>query len=367
MSTTSAPTTDSSGSQSIPSAFDATDDSLENYTEPTFDYGDDDDAPAPQAKEPPGGDGPSAAKQQQQQQAAVDDDGDEPAAPEPKADAAKKEPEAPVYSSEILSEAKRYGFDPKLFPNEEQLSLAIRAMDTQVLNWGKQAAGQNQPAQQTQPAQQPAAKAPQAPQPQPEPTGEFEFKLPARDMMDPDLYDALDGMHKHYQRRDAEREQRIASLEDNYRQSQELATAQMSDAFFEGLGEEFASLFGQGPTSELSPDAPEFLNRDKVLEAADLLEAGYRSRGQRPPSDKVLLRKALDLTFSDQTKQIVRNEINGQLRNRRGQFTNKPTQRRAQPLTGEAAQIAAMRDRMAKNGFQIDDADDDDDDGTGIY
>lgn len=359
--------TESSGGGQLPPAFDLENDKSDDGSPVTHDYGDDggedgfeaDGLPDPgEAPAPPrqqGGDGKATAQQ-----------GAKPAARQQQQKPAESNVE---FSDELIEEASLYGFDPKDYRSPADLERDIRRFDKQVLAWGGHKPAAPPPQQQQQQQHQPPAtgqrpiNAPQAPAGATQPH-KFEKQLPTREMMDPELYDYLTEREQFYAQRDAEREQRVAAIENHYRQTQQDAATQTVVGFFEGLGEEYADLFGKGPVHMLKSESPELANVNRVLEAADAFAAGFEAQGKRIPSDPVLLKKALLATFPERIEQSARNKLVNQLRNRRGQFTARPTQRQGRPLTGEDRQVANIRAKMAELGMNPNDADDDDvDDG----
>lgn len=337
----------------------------EDYQDPVYDYGDVADDGLDKAGDAAATPAPAAASQQ-----SSDEQGTP--APQPQAKGAEKIVD---FDDALLAEAAAYNFDPAQFSDEKSLRAAVTAFDKQVAEWGKAAiAAEGQPAGgAAQPGTAPAAPAPQAKvteviPPSGQKPSRFDFSKMTGDQFDPDLISALKQVDDFHAQRYEALEQQLQSIQDIHRQAAEAETEQQLDAFFGGLGEEFATLFGAGPGRELKSESNELKERVKVLEAADVLAAGYASRGQKPPADAVLLKKALQLVHSDKLEQLATSRITAKVRNRQGQFAPRPTQRQGAPASREQRAIANIGARLQKLGVNPSGGDDDSDDsGDGIY
>lgn len=336
--TTSAPAAPASASESTQSndltslpTFDGNS-APASYTEPQYDYSDSNDDESD--------DGPT-----------------EPNAPSTPGAAAKSgsAPAADAMPEDLVAEAAAYGLDKAHFPNAQALRAAVTAFDKQVATWGRAAiTGEGQPGATStgqQPATPPAAQAKvtEVISPPSKPS-RFDFSKIV-DNFDPELVNVLKSIDEFHEQQRTALEQRFQSVEERYRQADEAATEQRLDAFFDGLGEEYATIFGKGAGRALNPESAELKERGKVLEAADLLCAGYASRGQQPPSEDVLLKKALQLVHGDKADQLATKRITSQVRDRQGQFTARPTQQPPKPVGGDTEAIRKIASKMKALGY----------------
>lgn len=251
------------------------------------------------------------------------------------------------YSPELLRAA---GITPEQaasqFGNPEALEAAVQEMDRRFIQ-------QQQPQQFQQPPQSwqpPVQQQPQtqAQRPAQAPAQENEFQMPelAEGEWDQDTINLVNALNAHHQAQLQALQQQQAQLaqvmlarhQAEQQQAQERQAREYIDAFDDyvtGLGEDWSGTFGKGRFGEVDPQSIYMHNRRALDQAVQQLAAGIQATGQPLPPREEIFARALRVTFPQQQKQAVVNEVTQKVAGRRRQFTNRPTQRRNSPLSRE--------------------------------
>lgn len=157
----------------------------------------------------------------------------------------------------------------------------------------------------------------------------------------------------------------LAALKDEHRKSLEqeigpLKQARAADEqrqFFQtvdGFFGKSADKYGAGATTSLSPYSPQAQTRNKVLELAVNMHAGFISRQQQPPELDTLLKWADDIVFADQKTTAAVNQIKSQLKQNGKAALSGANGKTAKPLTPKERAAKVWTDGMRKAGFAVD-------------
>lgn len=124
-------------------------------------------------------------------------------------------------------------------------------------------------------------------------------------------------------------------------QSQQQAEETVAyDGYFNGLGDEYTAHVGKGTISEIAEGGPEHKTRNEIVDTANTLAAGYQRQGRPIPGRTVLLTRATRVVLGDKTMEVARTQVAERVRNAKGQFVEKPSQRESRPLTGDERAVA---------------------------
>lgn len=247
-------------------------------------------------------------------------------APEPEPVVAEREPEAPAaddFNEELLSRAASWGFEKGDFSSAAAMRKALTRFE----------------AQHRQEVAQPQ-EAPKAFDPW-EGIDPETFDPEAKKVIDR-LNERLEGVTQREQQYQAAM-QHMASLE------QKRITDEI-DSVFDGMNERYSGRFGQGSIFKLQPNAPERLMRQKVVDQARILEAGYWHHGMQPPPMVDLLQRAAQMEFG---ADLAREELGQQIKQRRSQFVSQPTSRKGRELRGKSAAVAETNDMLRRFGLPV--------------
>ena len=120
-------------------------------------------------------------------------------------------------------------------------------------------------------------------------------------------------------------------------------TAMTADTFFASLGDDFADVFGTGPTNVSSME-PHQQARLRVMSAADRIAAGYKQSGN-PIHQQEALQRALSMEMGEKLGTIARSRKQARLKKRAGQTQAGPGGRRpVKPKTREERKAAFLQD-----------------------
>lgn len=106
-------------------------------------------------------------------------------------------------------------------------------------------------------------------------------------------------------------------------------------------GEPYEKLFGKGNADSLDRESNHWANRQTLVEAIDVLEAGREALGLPALPQAELSKQALASAFYEETKGIVRKEISKTLKEKSKGMLNRPTQREGAELGGEPGKTRA--------------------------
>lgn len=140
--------------------------------------------------------------------------------------------------------------------------------------------------------------------------------------------------------RDVQQQQAFAQQQQASRQQALRERDRRFDGFVEGLGEEYATLFGKGGTDSLAPTTAERSNREEIRQEMHVIAAGRHHNGLPPLTEDQLFKRALNSAFGDHSKTIARNEVLGKVKTLAKQSVARPSQTRERQLSGEAKAIA---------------------------
>jgi hypothetical protein len=201
-----------------------------------------------------------------------------------------------LHSPQLVAVAMQLGFS-----REEIEGMPTKALDRAVrselraLEVAEKAKSGDQPAK-SRPPQEDA--------------GEIDFGVDAdgkpikgEEVFDPAVINALKHISKKY-------ESKIASLEDKLNRREAREAGDSFDRAFEGLGEDFKELFGDGPGRNMAKDDPNFTRRLLVLQAAGIdLDVDTPKAVAKKVKDAVgLVYKGFAPSKSDKTEKQIADE-----------------------------------------------------------
>lgn len=120
------------------------------------------------------------------------------------------------------------------------------------------------------------------------------------------------------------------------------ATAMTADTFFAGLGDDYADVFGKGPTNVRSME-PHQQARLQVIRSAEKIAEGFRKAGT-PIHSQEALERALSMEMGAKLGTLARNRTVARAQKRAGQTQAGPRGRRqTKPVTREDRKAAFDR------------------------
>lgn len=227
-----------------------------------------------------------------------------------------KDHDEPKFDASLLERAKEAGFDEddfSIFPDEATLKHALevverRAADRSTANVPEGKTSQQAPTAKSKPAK-------------------FDLRLNEA-LLDKEVIEQLSAMNEHY----SGIMEQIASNHDKF----------MDEQRKEFRNQRIEALLANAP-DDLQAQLKKPRKRQQVVDQVDILEEGYKAKGRKVPMLQDLVDSALRSVFADQQASIARRNVERQIRNRQGQFTNRPTRRE----TDFDSRQAAIRDVQA--------------------
>ena len=135
----------------------------------------------------------------------------------------------------------------------------------------------------------------------------------------------------------AQLQQHIEALEQHRQQIEGERFEQELDGYFGGVGEEYSPIFGKGAGRELKPDSAELKSRHDLVKEMFALRETDQRLGRSEMTRPQLFKRALAIKFFDKTKELARNQLSHEAKDRKEQAVARPTQRRSPALTGDRA------------------------------
>ena len=246
------------------------------------------------------------------------------------------------------------------FGTPDALSNAIRMLDTRFVNAGSQQFASQQQQQQQQIVPKKEAKSP---------GGQFEMPAPPEgEEWEESTKTIFKSMAEQYSaelaKRDSDIEAQAQATLALLEQSDAATNQQYIekfDGFVNGLGDEWAPLFGKGGGSSLAPDSMQLQNRFALDETAAQLAAGREIHGQPPLQFDELMARSAMVAFPDFNARTVEQNIEQKIVDRGNMKTARPSQRRAAQLTPTEKASQTAVDMYQKAGMTIMEEDFDDD------
>lgn len=119
----------------------------------------------------------------------------------------------------------------------------------------------------------------------------------------------------------------LKALGDDLKRRDGEADEREFDTWVDSLGPGYEELLGKGPTSAFQQADAKRLNRQAIRDLSAMLEQGYRSNRQTPPTKAELRKMALNAKFAEKLKTIAARELKGQLDQRSRQSVARATDR----------------------------------------
>lgn len=123
------------------------------------------------------------------------------------------------------------------------------------------------------------------------------------------------------------------------------------DGIFAGLGDEYADSFGKAPLRDLPPDSPLVIERQKLVEEAQLLKAADKHRGRSARDDSEYARRALAYLKSEKVATAARKDVEKKLNERRGSAVARPSGRTAKKASGDERALDNITKKLAAMGL----------------
>lgn len=123
--------------------------------------------------------------------------------------------------------------------------------------------------------------------------------------------DALNTMHT----QSMERSQKVDTFIERAGESEEAGRQRWFDQQVDGLGEEYAPIFGKS-AAELKDGTPTFIARQTLYDMMSDIDNGRKQRGQPPVAQDKLLRMALNAVTSEFNTQLTRRKVSASVKKR---------------------------------------------------
>lgn len=273
--------------------------------------------------------------------------------PKPKVEAKKEEPAAA--KPEIVARAAQYGIsedevktlgEDKVLERMVQLDRSLAAMG------GKSLAAppvQQQPVQHNQPPAQ--QQAPQQNQPNPL---RYTLQKMKRDDYAPEFVEEVESVAKHFD----DHLDNVRAVVGQLYAAEQARQAQHQWSQFDNaisqLGPDYKEMFGEGPTSALTPDSPFMKARLEVARGAAGLYTAFRQTGANDAqlSPLELVRRAVNAVAGDKVLEIHKRKLTSQIKSRSGAAVRRPTQHERGSPTGERLAIMNVRKKLQAKGVR---------------
>lgn len=259
-------------------------------------------------------------------------------------------PPPPAFPQELLDRAGRSGMteaEARAF-GPERLGQVLSLMDRQLARQSMTQQGQRP--QQTPPQQQ-------AP---PQGLPAYELKL-NKDVYDPELVEAVEGLSKHYHGQVNALAAQVQQLLGHHQAAAGQAFAAQFDGWLGELGDGYHDALGKGALADVRGDPKAMAARQELLATMDALADAYARSGTQVAEKDLFQRAVRALHGEREVRQAAdegRRKVEEQLRNRRGQFTSRPTQRQSAPSQSREQQaVANLASRMKDMGLTDEDPD----------
>lgn len=123
-----------------------------------------------------------------------------------------------------------------------------------------------------------------------------------------------------------------------------------ADYLIAKLGEDYVSIFGDGPATSLSKKSGEFRARLQVVEEMKRIQDDARSAKRKVPESKDAFEQALRSVFGSHVQSVERKRLASQVQRRESQLIARPANNGKRPVSGREKAIsnvaAIMRERM---------------------
>jgi hypothetical protein len=117
------------------------------------------------------------------------------------------------------------------------------------------------------------------------------------------------------------------------------------------LGSDFADVFGEGPSSALSPKSEQFKARTTVVQEMQRIRDTARTARKRIPDVSEAFDQAVRSVFGSKVKQVEQRALTSKVKQRESQLIARPANNGKRPVSGREKAIASvaalMRDRMS--------------------
>lgn len=124
-----------------------------------------------------------------------------------------------------------------------------------------------------------------------------------------------------------------------------------ADYMIAKLGEDFADVFGEGPSSALSPKSEQYKARATVVQEMQRIRETARTTRKRIPDASEAFDQAVRSVFGSKVKQVEQRALTSKVKHRESQLIARPANNGKRPVSGREKAIssvaALMRDRMA--------------------
>ncbi len=137
----------------------------------------------------------------------------------------------------------------------------------------------------------------------------------------------------------------VESLADQSQRQRHQQTVETFDNTIEKLGKAWEPVFGSGTESAVDRKSEGFVNRAKTFQLAAVIQQTKAKAGE-PVSFAKAAEMAAHALFPNQLKSIARQEVTEAVRNRQGQFINRPTKRVPGPEDPETKALSNLKARM---------------------
>lgn len=124
-----------------------------------------------------------------------------------------------------------------------------------------------------------------------------------------------------------------------------------ADYMIAKLGEDFADVFGDGPSSSLSSRSEHYKARASVVSEMQRIREAAKGAKKRVPDANEAFDQAVRSVFGGKVKQVEQRQLASKVKQRESQLIARPTNNGKRPVSGREKAIAnvasMMRDRMS--------------------
>jgi hypothetical protein len=159
------------------------------------------------------------------------------------------------------------------------------------------------------------------------------------DVFDKELSDAIGKLDEHYA---GQLEGVLAKFNDFVGKQEDNVREARLDGFFKDIESQYKDVFGKPR------------NRQTVKTAMEVLEAGYKAKGRKVPSERELFDMAVNSSFAEHRDKAVRKDVSEQLRRKTSQHIARPNSNDPKTSNGVTRAVEAVAQRMHDLDFSDD-------------
>ncbi len=236
-----------------------------------------------------------------------------------------------VLSDELLTKAVKFGFslqEARAFKSAKALSSSLGLVERALTVASESKSGDDK-------KDTGDKKTEDAPGFKPFEAKPFELKFENEDEIDPELLTAIRGMNEHHKSQidamNAHNAEQFKSITDSVKSVTANMASQSNqnfektfDSMVSGLGKNFETELGKGGFTSLAKDSTQLVNRQKVVNAMDAIDAVRVQSKQSQLAEQEVFNQAVAIVFADKANKIKTEKIATKLTARSKQAISRP-------------------------------------------